>query len=180
MITRQIIWCISILLIFLVGCQSKSEELNSEVPVTYENLTVEELSEKTSLPVKLPTSLPFQPKDIFITLDDYKDLYEKGERVEEIQVRYIKTHRESRYLDVSVSNFEQISEEGETVLLENGTEAVYVEDEIGQLLFWKEGNLNYRLVYYTSPKVNEGQEPLSLEQFIEIANSFEPIKKEAA
>jgi len=178
MMTSRMIWCLSILFIFLVGCQSNSDESKIEVPVTYENLTVEELGKKTTLPVKLPTVLPFEPKEVFITLDDYQDLYEKGEQVEEIQVRYIKTHREGRYLDVSISNFEQISEEGETVLLENGTEAVYAEDEIGQLLFWKEGNLNYRLVYYTSTKVNEGQKPLSLEQLIEIANSFEPIEKQ--
>lgn len=177
MIKKQILWIISILAIFLASCESKSDELNTEVPVTYENLTVEELSEKTSLPIKLPTLLPFDPADVFITLDDYKDLYEKGERVEEVQVRYIKTHRDGRYLDVSVSNFEQVNEEGETVLLENGTEAIYAEDEIGQLLFWKEDDLNYRLVYYTSTKVNEGQEPLALEQLVEIANSFEPIKR---
>ena len=177
MIKSPIIWSISLLFLFLASCESKSEEPTAEVPVTYENLTIEELKDKTTLPVKLPETLPFEPKDIVITLDDYKDLYEKGEQVEEIQVQYIKTHKDARYLDVSISNFEQVSEEGETVLLENGSEAIYAEDDIGQLLFWKEDNLNYRLVYYTSTKVNEGQQPLTLEQFIEIANSFEPIDK---
>lgn len=176
MIKKQIVWSFSLLMIFLISCQSKSEQLNTEVPVTHENLTVEQLSEKTSLSVKLPTTLPFEPIATLITLDDYKDLYEKGEQVEEIQVSYIKTHRDGRYLDVTISNFEQVSEEGETVLLESGTEAIYAEDEIGQLLFWKEDHLNYRLVYYTSTKVNEGQEPLSLEELVDIANSFEPIK----
>lgn len=163
------------LTIFLISCQSKTDENTTEIPVTYEDLSIEELVERSTLSIKLPEKLPFDPIDVLITLDDYKELYEEGEQIEEIQVRYIKTYREGRYVDVVISNLKQASEEGETVLLDNGTEAIYAEDEIGQMLFWTEGNVNYRLVYYTSNKVNEGQEPLSLDEFIEIANSFEPI-----
>ncbi len=172
---RQLFLIAFMLAIFLAGCQPAADENLAEIPVTYENLTVEDLAEQSTLPVKLPKKLPFEPVDAIITLDDYKDLYEDGKPIEEILVRYIKTYREGRYVDVVISNLKQENEEGETVLLENGREAIYADDEIGQLLFWTEGDVSYRLVYYTSEKVNEGQEPLSLEAFLEIANSFEPI-----
>ncbi|MFA8438188.1 hypothetical protein [Pueribacillus sp. YX66] len=160
---------------FLISCQSKTDENETEIPVTHENLTIEQLAEQSTLSVKLPEKLPFDPVDVMITLDDYKELYEEGEQIEDIQVRYIKTYREGRYIDVIVSNLEQTNETGETVMLDNGTEAIYAEDEIGQMLFWTEDTVNYRLVYYTSNKVNEGQEPLPLDEFIAIANSFKPI-----
>lgn len=164
------------LLFFLTGCQSNSDEQLTEVPVTHENLTIEQLVEISSLPIQLPTQLPFEPIDTLITFDDYKELYGDGEQIEEIFVNYIKTFREGRYVEVVISNLRDANEEGETVLLENGTEAVYSEDNIGQLLFWTEGNVSYRLIYYTSDKVNEGQDPLPLEEFIAIANSFQPVE----
>ncbi|PWA09049.1 hypothetical protein DCC39_13870 [Pueribacillus theae] len=160
------------LLLFSVGCQQKSEEKMKEIPIVHENLTLEQLEKQATIPYKLPKKLPFEPVEIFAERNDYKDLYEKEEQVEEIYIHYIKTNRDERYLDVTVSNLEETPPQGESVPLSNGREATYVEDDVGQLLFWNEGELHYRLIYYTSDKVNEGQEPLQVEQFTEIANSF--------
>ncbi len=163
--------CLGLLLLF--GCQDKSPQNQTEIPQTFEELTLDQLQEKTELPLKLPTELPFEPIDVFATFDEYGDLYETGKTVEEATIHYIKTDKEDRYVDVTISNLEQNNEEGQAVELAEGTEAIYVEDEIGQLLYWSEGDYHVHLVYYTSDKVNEGQDPLPLDEFIKVANSFE-------
>lgn len=164
-------------LFLLIGCQSKSDQNQAETPQAFEEMTLEQLQEKTELPLKLPTELPFEPIDVFATYDDYGDLYETGKTIEEATIHYIKTYTEGRYIDVTISNLEQNNEDGQVVELADGTEAVYVEDEIGQLLYWSEGDYHFHLVYYTSDKVNEGQEPLPLDELIKVANSFESYSK---
>lgn len=159
-------------LLILFGCQS-AEKNEVEIPVIHENLTLEELKDKVSIPIQLPTQLPFEPVGIVVDLEDYSALYE--EETVEMIFYYLKDNQDYRYLELSISNLEQKPSEDEKVTLSDGTNASYAQDEIGQLLFWEENGLYYRLVYYTSTDVNEGQDPLTIDQLIEIADSFQPI-----
>lgn len=170
---KFILWVLLIGSVLMFGCQSKQSE-HLEIPAVYTNLTVDELKEKVTIPIKLPTKLPFEPVEIVADLEDYSQLYE-NEHVEEVKIYYLKDNRQYRYLELTISNLEQKPSEDENVTLSDGTVASYSQDEIGQLLFWQVDDLYYRLVYFTSPDINEGQDPLSIDQFIEIADSFQAM-----
>lgn len=163
------------MLIVITSCNTNLEGSTTN----YVHLTeqpVELIESKLEFIPEIPIYIPIDVTEETASLESYET---KQEKFQEVVYHHRNNDKQQLYnLIITYDETDQIYSEqsiarGKTShALEHGIQGYYEEDDDGQSLWWRNNGLTYRFVYF----LNEGQPKLDKQEFIQSANSVEPLQ----